>query len=97
MLTLEVVVTGINEGTRWTDDDSMLFLFDSQGSVVASDDDSGEGAASLIDTEQLEAGTYYAVVTTYPNSPVLDAHARLDRFSDDGGSDIEFDLRVDFR
>jgi hypothetical protein len=38
--------------------DPYLYLFDAQGTVIASDDDSGEGLASLI-TITLDAGTYY--------------------------------------
>ena len=47
-LSLEVVVTEIRQGTEYEDDDSMLFLFDSDGYLVHYNDDGPYGSQSLI-------------------------------------------------
>jgi hypothetical protein len=96
-LTMEVLVTAIYQGTRWEDDDSMLFLFDDRGGLIDSDDDSGEGGASLIEDTYVTSGTYYVIVTTYPNLPNLTPDQYLVDFYNDGGSDIEFDLRIELQ
>jgi hypothetical protein len=91
LLSLEVIVTEISRGTRWEGDDSMLYLFDGGGAMLTSDDD---GGASLIEGVRVTPGTYYAVVTTYPNRPIFDSSGRLEGFGEDGGSNIGFDLVV---
>lgn len=93
----EVVVTDVQQGLRYTDDDSMLFLFDSEGLLLEQDDDSGEGYASRIQTRLPARGTYFLVVTTYNNVPELNESGYLTGFPDDGGSSIRFDLVVQLR
>jgi len=46
--------------------DTYLKLYDSQGSLVAEDDDSGEDSNALF-SERLGPGTYYIEVTLYSN------------------------------
>mgnify|MGYP006273466729 CR=1 FL=1 len=94
---IEVVVTSILQGTRYSDDDSMLFLFDGEGLLIGEDDDSGAGYASLLRTELPATGRYFAVVTTYNNEPELSDRGYLVEFPDNGGSRIEFDLVIELR
>ena len=44
--------------------DTLLYLYDSSGNLIAEDDDSGEGGNALIN-ERLNAGTYFIEVKTY--------------------------------
>ncbi len=94
---IEVVVTSVLQGTLYSDDDSMLYLFDGEGRLVAEDDDSGNGYASLLRTELPATGRYYAVVTTYNNKPNLSDRGYLIDFPDNGKSRIEFDLVLELR
>jgi hypothetical protein len=92
--TIEVVVTEVRQGVSFADSDSMLFLYDETGSLVAMDDDGGESNASMLESVWLpEAGRYYAIVTTYPNEPYgeFGLFAGLDTL---GESNIAFDLVV---
>jgi len=41
--------------------DTLLYLYDSRGTLIAEDDDSGEGANALISV-RLNPGTYYIEV-----------------------------------
>ncbi len=95
--TIEVVVTDVLAGSEYRDDDSMLFLFDDRGMLVASDDDSGEGAASKLDVVLEGPQRYYAAVTTYDNTPEVDEDDRLIRFPETGESSIRFVLRIRLR
>lgn len=94
-LSMQVLVTEEREGVRFTDDDSMLFLFDSRGRFLVGDDDGGPGATSRIDEILLEGGErYYAIVTTFPNEPEI-SEAGLFQFLDDlGSSNIAFELHL---
>jgi hypothetical protein len=95
-VSLEVNVTDVYQGTEYRDDDSMLFLFDSRGSLIAEDDDGGVGSASALRVSLENSGRYYVAVTTYDNSPELDDSNRLIRFPGTGESSIRFllELRV---
>ena len=92
---IEVVVTRIMEGTEYDDDDSVLYLFDDRGELIAKDDDSGEGYASRLEVDLPYAGRYFAAVTTYGDDVELDDRDHLVGFDDDGGSHFEFQLVVD--
>jgi hypothetical protein len=87
-------------GLRFKDDDSELFLFNSDGKLVAENDDSEndefDGLQSKIDNFQTSySGIYYVGVTTYDNNPILDADRIIVVWEDDGKSNIEFDLIID--
>ncbi len=94
-VSMEILVTEEREGVRFADDDSMLFLFDSRGKLLASDDDGGPGSASRIDEVLLEGGDrYYAVVTTFPNEPETTPGGVFDTLGDLGSSNISFELHI---
>lgn len=96
-VSLEVVVTAVYQGSDYRDDDSMLFLFDQRGHLIAEDDDGGVGSASALQVNLDGPGRYYVVVTTYDNSPELDESDRLIRFPGTGQSSIRFILRLRIR
>jgi hypothetical protein len=92
---MEILVTEEREGVRFTDEDSMLFLFDSRGELLASDDDGGPGSTSRIDEILLEGGErYFAVVTTFPNEPETTPGGVFDTLGELGSSDISFELHI---
>lgn len=92
--TLQVRVNEVRTGSLYTDDDSQLFLFDSQGTLLASNDDF-TGLQSAIQSFFLPyTGRYYVAVTTYNNDPELDSERRVTRWNGSGGSDIEFTISV---
>ena len=93
-VTVNLNVTRILPGLRYTDDDSQLYLFDSQGYLLASNDDFN-GLQSRLDSILLpSSGLYYIVATTYGNSPQLSPDGQLLGWSGDGGSFIEYTLTV---
>ena len=93
-VTLDVDVTHTLPGSLYRDDDSQLFLFDSQGVLMAENDDL-DGLQSRISNFSLpRTSTYYVVVTTYNNDPILDSEQVVSGWSDDGGSTIEFTLTL---
>ncbi|MFH7244688.1 MAG: hypothetical protein ACHWZW_17775 [Spirulina sp.] len=93
-VTVDLNVTRILPGLRFTDDDSQLYLFDSQGYLVASNDDFN-GLQSRLDNILLpSSGLYYIAVTTFNNSPQLSPNGQLLGWSGDGGSFIEYTLTV---
>jgi hypothetical protein len=96
VLNLAVVVTEVLQGTLSQDDDSILFLFNSSGNLLASNDDIDPGfvLSSLIQGFTVSAtGTYYAGVTTYNNIPIF-SNGVISGWSDDGGSNIKFELQI---
>ncbi|MFW6289256.1 MAG: DVUA0089 family protein [Spirochaetota bacterium] len=92
---IEVVVTRIMEGMEYEDDDSVLYLFAEDGTLLGQDDDSGEGQASFLTVGLPEAGRYFVAVATYGDHVRLDSSNRLTHFSGGGMSRFEFDLVID--
>lgn len=93
-ITLDVDVTYTLPGSLYKDDDSQLFLFDRQGVLMAENDDL-DGLQSRISNYPLpQTSTYYVVVTTYNNDPILNSEQVVSGWSDDGGSTIEFTLTL---
>ena len=93
-VTIEVVVTEVRRGVSYADTDSMLTLFGADGEWYASDDDGGMDSASKINAVWLsQPGTYYAIVTTYPNEPET-SFGFFDYVETLGESNIAFDLVV---
>jgi hypothetical protein len=75
--------------------DSMLMVFDAHGLLIASDDDGGEdGAAKIANLRLSEPGSFYAVVTTFPNDGAIDDDGYFEAIYPDGGSDVEFTLEL---
>lgn len=94
-LDIAVNVTSILPGQAFTDDDSQLFLFDSAGQLLASNDDDGGSFESRLPDFTVPAdGTYFVVVTTFNNDPVLSDGAIVTGWGGDGGSNIEYVLTV---
>lgn len=94
LVSLDVDVTHTLPGSLYKDDDSQLFLFDSQGALMAENDDL-DGLQSRISNIPLpRTSTYYVVVTTYNNDPILNSEQVVSGWSDDGGSTIEFTLTL---
>lgn len=93
-VTVEVVVTEVRQGTMHEDDDTKLSLFGPDGLWYATDDDGGEGGASKLTSIWLpEPGTYYAIVTTYPNEPETQ-FGFFDYVEPTGRSNVAFELLV---
>lgn len=93
-VSLEVDVTEVLPGALYTDDDSQLFLFDSNGRLLAENDDLSGLQSGIQDFPIPETGYYYAVITTYNNDPILNAAQEISSWSDNGGSNIEYTLTI---
>lgn len=95
-VTIEVDVTDVHPGLEYEDEDSVLFLFDESGYLLAENDDGPYGWASMLNGVELpEAGTYYAVVTTHPRFVETDESGSFAGFDEPGLSSIAFDLVVE--
>ena len=95
-VTIEVDVTDVRPGLEYEDEDSVLFLFDEGGRLLAENDDGPYGWASMLNGVELpEAGTYYAVVTTHPRFVETDESGSFAGFDEPGLSSIAFDLVVE--
>jgi Bacterial pre-peptidase C-terminal domain len=93
-VTVDIEVTQVLPGILYTDDDSQLFLFDSQGRLLANNDDLNRLQSRISSFVLPASDTYYVVVTTYNNDPILDAEGRVTGWSGNGGSFIDFTLAV---
>jgi Bacterial pre-peptidase C-terminal domain len=92
---IDVNVTRVLPGNPFTDDDSQLFLFDSAGRLIAENDDDQESYQSRIRNFTIPGdGTYFVVVTTFNNDPVLDGDRIVTGWEGDGGSNIEYELTI---
>lgn len=92
---IDVNVTRIMPGTPFRDDDSQLFLFDAAGRLLAQNDDNERSFQSRLSNFNLPAdGTYFIVVTTFNNDPILNPSGIVTRWEGDGGSNIEYRLTV---
>ncbi|NJL21444.1 MAG: hypothetical protein HC895_12450 [Leptolyngbyaceae cyanobacterium SM1_3_5] len=94
-LSIDVNVTRIMPGTPFMDDDSQLFLFDAAGRLIAQNDDQERSFQSRIANFTIPAdGSYFVVVTTFNNDPILNSSGIVLRWESDGGSNIEYLLTV---
>lgn len=91
---IDLDVTRVLPGILYSDDDSQLFLFDGQGQLLAENDDFRRLQSRITNFVLPRSGSYYVVVTTYNNDPVLDGDNRVVGWSGSGGSAIEFTLSV---
>lgn len=95
-VTVEVEVTDVRPGLEYEDEDSILFLFDESGSLLAENDDGPYGWASMLNGAAIpEPGTYYLVVTTHPRFVETDESGSFAGFDEPGLSSIAFDLVVE--
>ena len=94
VIDIDIDVTAIFPGTSYTDDDSMLYLFDKEGHLLTMNDDFGGSLQSFINDFTITAtDTYYVGVTTYNNRPIF-SNGVIVGWEDDGMSSIDFDLKV---
>jgi hypothetical protein len=92
---IEVVVSSVFQGRQYADSDSILSLFNEEGRLIAADDDGGEDSASMLTNVRLaRRGSYYAVVTTYPNEPEVDDNGYFSAIRPSGDSHVGFQLVV---
>lgn len=96
VVTLDVNVTETLEGTEYTDDDSQLFLFNSDGILLTENDDENESTfeSKISDFVIPSDGTYFVVVTTWDNDPTLNEENVVVDWGSEGGSNIRYDLVV---
>ncbi|MFW6261359.1 MAG: DVUA0089 family protein [Spirochaetota bacterium] len=95
-VTVEVDVTDVRPGLEYEDEDSVLFLFDEDGRLLAENDDGPYGWASMLNGVEIpEPGTYYLVVTTHPRFAETDDVGMFAGFDEPGLSSIAFDLVVE--
>ena len=83
-------------GTVSDDEDTVIYLLDSQGHLLASNDDDIDGGfQSSIDRYVIPAtGTYKLVVVTFGNDPILDVENRIVGWTGTGGSDVDFSVSI---
>lgn len=105
LISIGVAVTTILPGTFFTDDDTLLFLFNDLGLMLAFDDDDDDLLAppglftSFKQLPLLTTGTYFVGVTTFANFPtpfslVPLAAPAITGWEDDGESRVIFNLNV---
>lgn len=93
-VTIDLRVTDIFPGLRYTDDDSQIFLFDSDGRLIAANDDF-HGLQSRLNSVPLpQTGIYFLAVTTYNNTPELGPNREILGWTEDGGSAISYTLTL---
>ena len=95
-ITLDVDVTKILPGKSHTDEDSQLYLLDSQGRILAyNDDETNNNFESHIHQFVLpEDNTYYVAVTTFGNAPIVNDQQQITAWNNNGLSHIHYDLIV---
>ncbi len=93
-LDVQVIVTRIFEGTVYTDDDSMLWIFDSSGALLANNDDYVGLQSRIPDFHVPVTGLYFAGVTTCCTSDPVYTGGVLTGWQDAGKSNIEFNLDI---
>lgn len=98
LLNVGVNVTGYRPGSAFADADSMVFLVDNSCTLLASNDDTDVFVTEMESAIQNflipSNGTYYVVVTTFENMPILTGLNTISGWQDNGGSDLDFDLSV---
>lgn len=93
-VSIDLDVTRILPGILYFDDDSQLFLFDGQGQLLVDNDDFSRLQSRITNFVLPRSDTYYVVVTTYNNDPILDGDSRVIGWSGNGGSSVEFTLSI---
>lgn len=93
-VTLAVDVTDVLPGSLYQDDDSQLFLFNSEGQLLAENDDLISLQSQISGFLVPRTGLYYIAVTTYDNDPIFDSERQVIGWEGDGGSLIEYTLTL---
>ena len=93
-ISLSVAVTNVLSGRLYSDDDSQIFLFDSEGTLLAENDDLSRLQSQIMGFTLPKADIYYVAVTTYNNDPMLDTDKRVTGWNGNGGSAIEYTLTI---
>ena len=92
---VDINVTRVMPGAPFNDDDSQLFLFDSAGQLIAENDDDRDSFQSRIRNFTIPYdGTFFVVVTTFNNDPILNSNRIVTNWEGDGSSNIEYRLTV---
>ena len=88
-------VTRVMTGSLYTSDDSQLFIFDRDGNLIASADDTSSPQISRISGLTMpKTDLYFAVVTSYNNDPIVNAEGRLTGWQDNGGGRFDYTLTL---
>ena len=94
VITADLNVTRVMTGTLYTSDDSQLFIFDSEGKLLATADDSNGPQSRIEDFVIPRTGAYFAVVTSYNNDPLLTREDYLTGWQDNGGGRFDYTLTL---
>ena len=97
LLSIDVNVTEIMSGLGYTTDDTQLYLYNSQGDVLAFSEDKPDSFASrVLNFLVPEDGTYYVAITTAGNEAILELGAvnQLLGFQETGLANVVYDLNV---
>ncbi|MBD2260204.1 pre-peptidase C-terminal domain-containing protein [Pseudanabaena sp. FACHB-2040] len=93
-VTIDVDVNRVFPGLLYFDDDSQIFLFDSQGRLLVENDDLSRLQSRITNYILPQSGLYYVAVTTYNNDPIFNAEGQVVGWSGNGGSSVEFTLSI---
>ena len=93
-ITANLNVTRVMTGTLYTSDDSQLFIFDRQGKLIATADDSSGQQSRISDLVIPRTDAYFAVVTSYNNDPILNREGYLTGWQDNGGGKFDYTLTL---
>jgi len=94
-LSASLEVTRVMTGSLYTSDDSQLFIFDREGTLIGSADDSSSTQQSSIENLVVpNTDLYFAVVTTYNNDPILNREGRLTGWQNNGGGRFDYVLTL---
>lgn len=97
LLSLDVDVTESLPGVGYADDDSVLYLYNSSGQILAVGEDKIDSYSSRILNFLVPADdTYYAAITTFGNEPIVelgDVNTLLG-FEETGLSNIVYDFGI---
>ena len=91
---INVEVTQVMTGSLYTSDDSQLFVFDREGALLASSDDSHGNQSSVSGWVAPKTDVYFAVVTSYNNDPIFNQDNRLTGWRDNGGGRFDYTLSI---
>ncbi|KKD36898.1 hypothetical protein WN50_17265 [Limnoraphis robusta CS-951] len=97
LLSLQVDVTETLPGIAYFNDDSVAYLYNSRGEILAVGEDTATGLNSRILNYLVpESGTYYAAVTTAGNNPILELGAvnTLLGFENEGLGNLAYDFSI---
>jgi hypothetical protein len=81
-------------GALWDDEDTVLYLLDSENRIIASNDDDLDGGYQSSISQQVlpVSGTYKVVVVTFGKEPIVDSSNHVTGWQGVGGSDVDFSL-----